>query len=274
MALTATQEELLQLLDQDEEFRQQIRQRVLSTELLELPEQFAAFASRVNEFIIRQEQFNAEQRDINARVDEFITEQKGTNARVDEFITEQRITNARVDEFITEQKGTNARVDEFITEQRITNARVDQRLQRISDDIGELKGHAALRATRDHSATILERLGLEYVTILYRRELIDLARQATDIAPGDRQSFIRADLMLQGEAADGTTHYVAAEASYTADRRDTDRALRNAEFLTRLTGCPAHAVISSLKNDRAVQSLVDDGTVHWFQLTNKDLDPE
>lgn len=232
MAQTATQEELLRLLDQDEEFRQQIRQRLLSTELLELPERFAVFVGHVNEFIVRQEQFNAEQRDINARV------------------------------------------DEFITEQRVTNARVDQRLQRLSDDMGALKGHAALRATRDHSATILEQLGLEYVTILYRRELIDLARQATDIAPGDRQSFIRADLMLQGEAADGTTHYVAAEASYTADRRDTDRALRNAEFLTRLTGCPAHAVISSLKNDRAVQSLVDDGTVHWFQLTNKDLDPE
>lgn len=232
MAQTATQEELLRLLDQDEEFRQQIRQRLLSTELLELPERFAVFVGHVNEFIVRQEQFNAEQRDINARV------------------------------------------DEFITEQRVTNARVDQRLQRISDDMGELKGHAALRATRDHSATILEQLGLEYVTILYRRELIDLVRQATDISPGDRQSFIRADLMLQGEAADGTTHYVAAEASYTADRRNTDRALRNAEFLTRLTGCPAHAVISSLKNDRAVQSLVDDGTVHWFQLTNKDLDPE
>ena len=232
MAQTATQEELLRLLDQDEEFRQQIRQRLLSTELLELPERFAVFVGHVNEFIVRQEQFNAEQRDINARV------------------------------------------DEFITEQRVTNARVDQRLQRISDDMGELKGHAALRATRDHSATILEQLGLEYVTILYRRELIDLVRQDTDISPGDRQSFIRADLMLQGEAADGTTHYVAAEASYTADRRNTDRALRNAEFLTRLTGCPAHAVISSLKNDRAVQSLVDDGTVHWFQLTNKDLDPE
>ena len=219
MALsTATQEEFLRLLDQHEEFRQQVRQRILSTELFELPERFAAFASRVNEFIVRQEKFNAEQREINARV--------------------------------------------------------DKRLQRISDDIGDLKGHAALRATRDHSATILERLGLEYVTILYRRELIDLSRQATDISTGDRQSFIRADLMLQGEAADGTTHYVAAEASYTADRRDTDRALRNAEFLKRLTGYPAHAVISSLENDLAVQSLVDDGTVHWFQLTDKDLDPE
>ena len=233
MALsTATQEEFLRLLDQHEEFRQQVRQRILSTELFELPERFAAFASRVNEFIVRQEKFNAEQREINARV------------------------------------------DEFITDQRETNARVDKRLQRISDDIGDLKGHAALRATRDHSATILERLGLEYVTILYRRELIDLSRQATDISTGDRQSFIRADLMLQGEATDGTTHYVAAEASYTADHRDTDRALRNAEFLKRLTGCPAHAVISSLKNDLAVQSLVDDGTVHWFQLTDKDLDPE
>ena len=233
MALsTATQEEFLRLLDQDVEFRQQIRQYILSAELLELPEMFASFANRVNEFIVRQEQVNAEQGE------------------------------------------TNARVNEFITEHRETNARMDGRLQDIIDDIGVLKGNAVISATRDNAETIPSLLDLEYVNILVRSDLIDLLRQIPGIDKGHRISFYRADLMLQAVDADGATHYVAVEASYTADRRDTDRALRNADYLQRCTGCPAHAVIASIKNDREVQPLVEDGTVHWHQLTREDLNPE
>lgn len=233
MALsTATQEEVLRLLDQDVEFRQQVRQYILSVELLELPEMFAAFASRVNEFIVRQEQVNAEQRE------------------------------------------TNARLSEFITEQRETNARLDGRLQDIVDDIGELKGNAVISATRDNAETIPSLLGLEYVNILVRSNLIALLRRLPGLDKGHRASFYRADLMLKAVDADGATHYVAVEASYTADRRDTDRALRNADYLQRCTGCPAHAVVASVKNDREVQLLVEDGTVHWHQLTREDLKPE
>ncbi len=236
---TATQEEFLRLLDQNMEFRQQVRRYILSAELIELPEMFAAFASRVNE-----------------------------------FITEQRETNTRVNEFITEQRETNARVNEFITEQREINARMDGRLQDITDDIGVLKGNAVISATRDNAETIPSLLDLEYVNILVRSDLIALLRQISGIDKGHRTSFYRADLMLQAVDADGATHYVAVEASYTADRRDTDRALRNADYLQRCTGCPAHAVIASIKNDREVQPLVEDGTVHWHQLTREDLNPE
>ena len=151
---------------------------------------------------------------------------------------------------------------------------MDGRLKTLTDDMGILKGNVVSRATRDHVDSILSLLDLEYVNILYRRDLVAMLSQATDIPMGHRQSFYRADLMLQAVDADGTTHYVATEASYTADRRDTDRALRNAEFLKRCTGCPAHAVISSVKNDHEVQSLVDEGTVRWYQLTDKDLNPE
>ena len=103
---------------------------------------------------------------------------------------------------------------------------------------------------------------------------MDLLRRFPDIPTGERQSFYRADLVLEAVAGDGTTRYVAVEASYTADRRDSDRARCNAGFLTRVTGCPAQAVVASLRNDRDVQALVDAGTIHWHRLTEKDLDPE
>ena len=114
----------------------------------------------------------------------------------------------------------------------------------------DLKNIYVGRATRDHVETILSLLELEFVTILSPRDLVAMLRRATD------------------------THYVATEAAYTADRRDTDRALHTALYLTRCTGCPAHAVISSVKNDPEVQVQVDAGTVQWLRLTHKDLNPD
>ena len=208
---TTTQEEFLRLLDQDAVFRQQVRRYILSAKLLELPEIFASFASRV---------------------------------------------------------------DEFITEQRETNTRADVRLKALTDDIRVLKDNVVSRATRDHAETIPSLLDLEYVNILIRSDLIALLRRISDIDKGHRLSFYRADLMLQAVDANGATHYAAVEASYTAEQRDTNRALRNAEYLQCCTGCPAYAVIASVNNDREVQRLVANGTIHWYRLTDKDLDTE
>ncbi len=138
----------------------------------------------------------------------------------------------------------------------------------------DLKGRLVLRATRNHCESILCQLKLEYVHILIRRDLLALLRRLSGIETEHRMSFYRADLVLQAVDADGATHYVAAEASYTSDRRDTDRALRNADYLQRCTGCPTHAVISSVNNDREVQRLVANGTVHWYRLTDEDLETE
>ena len=53
--------------------------------------------------------------------------------------------------------------------------------------------------------------------------------------------------------------YVALEISFTADRRDTDHAMRNAGLLTQFTGRPARAAIASIRNDQETQELVDSG---------------
>ena len=256
----ATQEEFLRLLDRDPEFRQQVRRYILSAELIELPEHFAAFVSSVNEFITEQRETNARQREVNTRVE-------GRLDRIDE----------RLDGIDGRLDGIDGRLDRMDGRLDRMDGRLDRmdgHLKTLTDDMGILKGNVVSRATRDHVDSILSLLDLEYVNILHRRDLVAMLGRATNIPMGHRQSFYRADLMLQAVDADGTTHYVATEASYTADRRDTDRALRNAEFLTRCTGCPAHAVISSVKNDHEVQSQVDAGTVSWYQLTDKDLTPE
>lgn len=56
------------------------------------------------------------------------------------------------------------------------------------------------------------------------------------------------------------------EASYTVNGRDTDRALRNAEILTRLTGKPAQAVVAGYRLDDRVRARVESGKVYWREL--------
>jgi len=255
MALeTTVRTEFMRLLDQDAEFRGEVRRHLLTAELIELPERFAAFAARVDEFII-------EQRAINARVDQRLD---GMDQRFDGI-------DQRLDGIDQRLDGMDQRFDGI--DQRLDG--MDARLQAITNDLGDLKGHAAGRAARDHAETLPDLLGLAHVTTLNRRDLVGLlAPAASEIAAGDRQSFFRADLVVEARAADGSACYVAVEASYTADRRDSDRALRNAGYLTRCTGQPAHAVVASLRNDRDVQDLVDAGTIHWHRLTEKDLDPD
>ena len=245
----------LQTLRSDPDFRDEVRSLLLGEELLRLPERFAQFATYVNDFIEEQKVFNEEQR--------------AFNTYFNDFIEEQRVFNARVSDFIEEQKETNAR-------QEATNARVDRRLQRITDDLGDLKGHVAGRIAREMADDIAERLGFELVEALNGQDLRRMLRQhnPTDIDPGTRRSFYQADLVGRALDRDGNELFIAAEASYTADRRDADRAVRNAGFLTRFTGIDAVAVVASRQNDRAVQQLVADGGVLWFEFSQRDLTPQ
>ena len=229
-----TSDDLLRLLAENAEFYQAVRRLVLTDELIELPERFARFTAEVHDFITRQERFNEEQRQINHRVDDFIEEQRQFNA-------EQRQFN-----------------------------------HRIETAIGELKGNTARYVVGALFGEIAEQLGFTFKDTLSRQQLRRLIgpQGHTDASSGDRQSFIRADLVVIAEDAAGDTHYIAVEASHTADARDTASARRNAELLQRFTGCPAHAAIASVHNDQDIRAEIDGGEVHWHTLNPDDFIPQ
>ena len=261
---------LLRTLQEDPAFLEQVRSLVLSDELRQLPERFAQFAVSVTNFIAEQKQFNAEQKQFNAEQKQFNTEQREFNARIDRSI-------ARLDNFVVEQKQFNAEQKQFNAEQREFNAAVTYRLQRITDDLGDLKGHVAGRLARDRADDIAASLGCRIIAQLDGADLRELVRRqddAADIPFGQRRSFYNADLVIQVRDPAGAEFYLAGEASYTADIRDVQRAQRNAEFLTKFTGLNATPLIISLRNDHAVDALIDQGAVRWFQFDQRDLQPQ
>ena len=220
-------ERLLRTLQDDPVFLAEVRNLILSIELLQLPERFAEFATHMTGFVERQEAFNARQLEFNSLQD-------------------------------------------------ATNAGVMQRLDRIIEDLGDLKGHVPGRIAREMADDIAEQLGYVVIQQLNGKDLRAMLRGSTadDIPKGVRRSFYVADLVARVQDQDGNELFMAVEASYTADERDSDRAIRNAELISQFTGMNTLAVVASLENDRAVQRQVEDGLVQWFQFQGKDLQPQ
>ena len=183
------------------------------------------------------------------------------------FVDEQKQFNAEQREFNAEQKQFNA-------EQREFNEGFGRRLGRIEVDIGNFRGAYAREAAIRSAAGIAAVIGLEYVRAVPLEELVSMSRRsAGNIITNQIRSFWSADLII--EASDGgSTQYIAVEASYTADQRDTDRAVRNVQFLEEFTSQTARAVIASVRNDRYVNSQVESGAVSWYPLQDRSPEPE
>ena len=149
--------------------------------------------------------------------------------------------------------------------------RTDRRFNRLADDMTWLKDVGAVTIADKRAMSISEDLGLEYEKQLTQLEIRNLIRDqdTADIAPGDLRSFRAADMIIEATDATGQPHYIAVEVSFTADQRDIDRPIRNAGYLTRFTGRPAHAVVASVRTDRRIDDIIGSGQIHWYQLRER-----
>lgn len=251
---TVTEHQFLERLDTSPKFRDEVRRRVLSAELIAMPETMAKTSAQLAKL---SEQFST-----------FAGEQKKINAELRSDVAELKTDVAELKTDVAELKTDVAELKE-------SNTEINKTVKRIEAAIGELKGNAAYWPAFYRCEEILQALNLKYVRVLNREDLMDMLRDVDldEIKFGARRSFYRADLVMEAtEAQDPeTTRYVAVEASYTADRRDTDRAIRNANILKRCTGHEASAVVASIRNDRDILPVIKAGTVIWYQLDPDDF---
>ncbi len=134
---------------------------------------------------------------------------------------------------------------------------IDGRLQSMANDIGQVKGGHARAEVSQEAGVIALDMGLGYVRTMDKYELALWAQKHSNsgLDAAALRSFREADLVVM--ATDGPDiMYIAVEVSFTANKSDADRAQRNAELLTRFTGCQAKAAIASVKNDNYVMDLV------------------
>lgn len=154
--------------------------------------------------------------------------------------------------------------------------RLESRFSRIERDVRYLMYGYYLSMAERFAPLIAYEIGLHYTRRLDTAELVNIARDAdtSSIPTNELRSFLRADVVIEamGEQ-DDDAHYIAVEVSYTADRRDSHRATRNARYLAEfIGGAHTHAVVASYRYDNEVANLIQLGTLGWFELTAGDTE--
>lgn len=125
---------------------------------------------------------------------------------------------------------------------------------------------AAIRYADD----VVMEMGAEFVRTLTRSDLRRMAQNEPDVVQRDQlDSFCKADLVIESTLA-GKTQYVAVETSFEATAVDAERATRNANFLTHLTGCLATPAVASVKKNPALDSHIGSGRLYWYQIVHWD----
>ena len=152
-------------------------------------------------------------------------------------------------------------------------AGVNRSIRRLEDNVAILKGaHARNVAQRDYG-WMTRSMGLQPMRLLPVDEVDELALKLreTGVSRSDLESFRKADMIVEAADAGGETVYVAVEVSFTVDERDTGRAIRNARYLTRVTGKPARAAVIGSTLDDRVRALIASGEVYWHPFSDKDM---
>ena len=277
----ATVEYLVQVLDEHPQWREAVRARLLTRELLELPQQLADFAAATDR---RFEAVDQQIAEIRLQIAESAANTDRRFEAVDQQIAETRLqiaeSAANTDRRFTavDQQIAETRRQLAETELRLADsiANTDRQLNQLRADIGPIKAAHAANSARAEADMMAEKQGLTFLAFVERQELWAMvpASDKRKLSEKELLSFRYADIVIRAAEPDGTECYVAVEVSYTANGRDTRRAQRNAQLLTRFTGRRADPVVASLRIDDRIRTAVDSGEVAWYQLLPQTFEVE
>lgn len=154
---------------------------------------------------------------------------------------------------------------------------LDLRLGRFEQDMAFFRSRHASEMVRDQTRRVAREVGYRRVRTLTTDDLYDMVDEADTegISVSALRSFRSADLVMEATKTDtGECGYVAVAISYTVNGRDTERAIRNADFLKRFTSRDAIAVVAGVRKDDRIAPDITAGNVAWFPVEVEDLTTE
>ena len=284
MTAINTIEDLIRLLDEKPEWVEALRDRLLTRELIELPEKFAKFAAATTERLdgmdARIDQFRAEVDARFGQVDQRFDQMDARFGQVDQRFgqVDQRFdqVDQRFDQMDARFGQMDARFGQVDVRSDEIIADMNARFNRIEVILGPLRGAHARDAAIRKANIIARRAGLRRVRNLSQDDLQDLADggDTSQLPANELDSFLEADLVIEAVDSPGETAFIAVEISFTVNGRDTDSAIRNARLLRSLTRRDAYAFVAGVHKDDRVQDIIDAGDVAWFELEPRDLEAD
>ena len=271
-----TIEDLVRIMDNHPEWVEAMRVRLLSREVLELPQTMARLTETVDSFAAST---NKRLDTIEAHLAQHDTRFDAVDTRFDAVDTRFDAVDARFDAVDARFEAVDARFDTLDARFDAADSRfesVENSIQKLRDEIAPMKAAHARNAAIDDAPSIAADLGLRQAKPLSRGEILEIIETAdiSGIPTHDLRSFRRADLIMEAADKDGETCYVAVEISFTANGRDTDRAIRNAVFMKRFTGKRSIAAVAGLYKDNRIAEALESGSVFWYQLDPEQLEVE
>ena len=225
---TITVEDLIRILDRRPDLLEALRQRILTRELLELPEKFAAFATETRERFDRMEGRADRTDERFDRLDERFDRLEGRADR----------TDGRLDRVEGRLDRVDGRLD-----------RVDGRLDRVEGRLGNLEGWR-------YEAKLARVLAFFCVANLDMTEPVVLMSEGMDSAPelNSLVQTLRNEGRLNAQdfaeivecdaiARDIENRYALFEASMTVDESDVERAIRRSKLLAETVDAPTTPVV-------------------------------
>jgi len=211
-------QDLVRILKEKPEWREELRRLVLTEELLALPEQLATFRAQTEQ-----------------RFQELVEAQKRIEAQVAELAEAQKHTEVQVAELAEAQKHTEVQVAELI-----------QTVRTLTVDVGWLKGSSLEADYRMKAYAYFGRL-LRRVHVLSPDELASLLDHAVDtgaLSADQAHEIFLADAVVRGKRQeDAAEVYLVVEVSWGVGPQDVERAVRRAELLAK-TGTPTLPVVA------------------------------
>ena len=221
--------DLVRLLEERPEWREELRRLILTPALLALPEQIAELRAR------SEQQFQ-----------ELTAAQHRTEAQVAALAEAQHRTETEVRGLAEALLRTEGQV-----------ILLTQAMQTLTNDVGELKGKSLEADYRTKGPAYFSRV-VRRPHVLTADELTTLVEDARDnrvLLEFEAQEIYEADVIVRGRRLeDGTAVYLLVEVSWGVGRHDVERATQRAALLARL-GTPVVPVVAGKRITTAAARL-------------------
>ena len=239
-------QDLVRIIEDRPEWRRELQRALLTQDLRDTPSLIAENAKLIGE--------NAKS---IGRLETTVAETARLVAKNSESIDRLEMTVAETARLV-------AKNAESIDNLDVSTRRLTETTRVNSGHIGDMRGLFISQKVVREAAIIADRMGLLAVGTLELQDVIDMWNVGKDkgltgdISKDDERSFKFADLIIAARTDDGASRYVAVEISYTADERDTTRAIRNAEYITKFTGTPSYPAVAGVSKDNRIDEVLTD----------------
>lgn len=253
--------ELLRALDANPALLEAARARILTRELLELPQAVGRMSMTLERLVLSHERLAMSHEELAASHERLAAGHEELVASHNRLAAGQDELRETLREFMAATDARFDKVDEQLAEAREERAELRKRQDTMTQDVGVLKGwHMEYLFERSLDFYVFT-LGYELVettSMLDRAKMMREHGDALDIPEGDRESFAVADAVAKVRDAEGQELYLAIEVSFTVHWQDTSRAIRNAEYIRRITGLPARAAVAGRQISERTQATIDE----------------